>query len=188
MDQANFMHFCAMVRKVSNEELGRVSLEEFQEAEKIPVVVILDNIRSMNNVGAVFRSADAFCIQRIILTGITARPPHREIQKTALGATESVSWTYIDEVNDAVDQLKQDGYTIIAIEQTDPVLPLDHFEPVRGGKYALVFGNEVFGVSEEVVTTADLCIEIPQYGTKHSLNVSVSAGIVLWEFSKLLKK
>ncbi len=182
------MHLCVMVRKVANEELGRLSVEEFQQAPKLHLAVVLDNIRSMNNVGSVFRTADAFRISRIILTGITAQPPHREIQKTALGATESVDWIYVEEVTDAVKQLKNEGFEIIALEQTTPVKALGEFEADPAKKYALVFGNEVFGVNENVVRMADHCVEIPQEGTKHSLNVAVSAGIALWEFSRQLKK
>jgi 23S rRNA (guanosine2251-2'-O)-methyltransferase len=177
-----------MVRKVANEELGRMSVEEFQQAPKLPLVVVLDNIRSMNNVGSVFRTADAFRISSIILAGITAQPPHREIQKTALGATESVDWTYFESAAEAVSQLKKDGFEIIAVEQTEPVTLLDQFKIDPSKKYALVFGNEVFGVDEKVIHIADRCVEIPQQGTKHSLNVAVSAGIVMWEFSSKLNK
>ncbi|MEJ2003384.1 MAG: RNA methyltransferase [Cyclobacteriaceae bacterium] len=182
------MHFYTMVRKVANEELDRKSIAEYQRAPKLPLVVVLDNIRSMNNVGSVFRSSDAFCISRIILTGITARPPHREIQKTALGATESVEWTYVKEVTEAVKQLQEEEFEIIAVEQTEPVTSLDNLNVDPQKKYALIFGNEVFGVGDEVVKMADRCVEIPQYGTKHSLNVAVSAGSVLWEFSRNMNK
>ncbi|MCA6078480.1 RNA methyltransferase [Fulvivirga sedimenti] len=176
-----------MVRKLSNDELGRKSVGEFRKSEKQPIAVVLDNVRSMHNVGSIFRSADAFLIERIILTGITACPPHREIQKTALGATESVDWTYVEKSVDAVRELRAEGYKIIAIEQTEPVTELQEFMPEPNQKYALVFGNEVFGVAEEIVAEADVCIEIPQFGTKHSLNVAVSAGVVMWEFVSRLK-
>jgi tRNA G18 (ribose-2'-O)-methylase SpoU len=176
-----------MVRKLSNDELGRKSVGEFRNSEKQPIAVVLDNVRSMHNVGSIFRSADAFLIERIILTGITACPPHREIQKTALGATESVAWTYVEKSIDAVRELRSEGYKIIAIEQTDPVTELQEFVPDSNEKYALVFGNEVFGVAEDIVAEADLCLEIPQFGTKHSLNVAVSAGVVMWEFVSRLK-
>ncbi len=181
------MHFCSMVRKLSNDELGRMSVDEFRDSSKQPIVVVLDNIRSMHNVGSIFRSADAFLMERIILTGITACPPHREIQKTALGATESVEWTYVEKSVDAIRELRAEGYTIVVIEQTDPVTELNSFIPEKNKKYALVFGNEVFGVTEEIVGEADVCIEIPQFGTKHSLNVAVSAGVVMWEFVSKLK-
>ncbi len=173
-----------MVRKTSNEELGRVSVEEFREASKIPLVVVLDNIRSMHNVGSVFRTCDAFLVERIILTGITACPPHREIHKTALGATESVEWTYIEEPLDAVKLLTSEGYKVYAVEQAEPSVMLDEFSTADTEKVAVIFGNEVFGVKKEVVEAADACLEIPQFGTKHSLNVSVSAGLVIWEIFK----
>lgn len=170
-----------MTRKLANDELNRKSITEFQAAEKLPLVVLLDDIRSMNNVGSVFRSADAFLIDHIILGGITGRPPHREIQKTALGATESVQWVYEGNSIDAVKKLKQDGYRIIAVEQVKGSVKLNDFKPDSEEKYVVIFGNEVFGVKQEIVDLADLCLEIPQYGTKHSLNISVSAGIVLWD-------
>ena len=178
-----------MVRKVGNDELDRISVEEFQKAKKIPVVVVLDNIRSMNNVGSIFRTADAFLIERIILTGITARPPHREIHKTALGATESVDWTYIEKPADAIHELQAEGFKVLAVEQANPSTSLSDFRVNEEEKYALVFGNEVFGVSEEVIRMSDVCLEIPQFGTKHSLNVAVSAGVVIWEvISQLITK
>lgn len=174
------------MRKTSNEELGRVSLNAYKRVEKMPVVVVLDNVRSMHNVGAAFRTADAFTVSEIILTGITAQPPHRDIHKTALGATESVAWRYVAKTIDAVRMLREEGYEIIVVEQATPHTSLEDFD-VSSGKYALVFGNEVFGVEEEVVSMADRCLEIPQHGTKHSLNISVSIGIVLWKMFSSLK-
>ena len=175
------------MRKISNEELKRPSLEEFAQQEKVPITLVLDNIRSMHNVGSAFRTADAFAIEAIVLCGITAQPPHREIHKTALGATDSVSWRYEKEVTDACEQLKAEGYQLWAVEQADESTMLENFKVASGEKYALVFGNEVFGVSDEVVAMADGCLEIPQFGTKHSLNVSVSTGVVLWELVRQLR-
>lgn len=170
------------MRKLKNSELNRKTVQEFRKTPKYPVVVILDNIRSLNNVGAVFRTSDAFLIEGIHLCGITARPPHREIHKTALGATDSIHWEYFENTLDAVTQLKEKGYTVISIEQAENSLPLPEFEPRDAGKYALVFGHEVKGVQQAVVDRSDYCIEIPQYGTKHSFNISVSVGIVLYHF------
>ena len=161
--------------------LGRLSIDEFKESGKIPVCLVLDNVRSLHNVGSAFRTADAFRVEKIYLTGITGRPPHREIQKTALGATESVEWQYAEHTQDALRELKTNGYTIVVIEQTTTSKPLHEFEPIKEGKYCLVFGNEVNGVSEEALAQADVALEIPQIGTKHSLNVSVCVGIVVWE-------
>ena len=175
-------------RKIKNEELDRLSNEAFKTAVKKPLVVVLDNVRSLNNVGSAFRTADAFLVEKIYLTGITGKPPHREIQKTALGATESVDWEYEEDVVLLCSKLKNEGYKLIAVEQVNDGKELDLFIPDTNDKYALVFGNEVFGVNEEVVQLADSCIEIPQYGTKHSLNISVSLGIVLWDFFNKLKK
>lgn len=175
------------MRKISNEELGRPSLEEFAQQDKVPITLVLDNLRSMHNVGSAFRTADAFAIEAIVLCGITAQPPHREIHKTALGATDSVSWCHEKEVTEACQQLKADGYQLLAVEQADESTMLEKFEVKAGEKYALVFGNEVFGVSDEVVAMADGCLEIPQFGTKHSLNVSVSTGVVLWELVRQLR-
>lgn len=171
------------MRKLKNEELDRLNVEQFKSADKIPVILILDDIRSMHNVGSAFRTADAFRIEKIYLCGITAQPPHREINKSALGATESVDWEYRESVLDLVKELKKD-YLITAVEQVDESVRLDQFQPEEGKKYALVFGNEVFGVNDEVVDQSDLCLEIPQFGTKHSLNVSVSIGVVLWDFCR----
>ncbi|QSE98302.1 RNA methyltransferase [Fulvivirga lutea] len=174
------------MRKIPNEELDRKSVDEFKAANKIPVVILLDNIRSLNNVGSAFRTSDAFLVEKIYLGGITGIPPHREIQKTALGATESVEWEHVADVKEAVGQLKKDGYTIISIEQVENSISLEEFEPKKDEKYCLIFGNEVFGVDQDVVNLSDLTIEIPQYGTKHSLNISVSLGIVIWEFFRKL--
>ncbi len=177
------------MRKLKNSELNRITPDEFKKADKLPVVIILDNIRSLNNIGSFFRTADAFRINEIILCGITATPPHREIHKTALGATESVSWRYFEDIVDAISDLKEEGYFIIAIEQTDDKIFLNEFNPSDYNKIAFIFGNEIKGVSDEVLELLDLSIEIPQYGTKHSLNVSVSGGLVLWHtFYKLNRK
>ncbi len=176
------------MRKLSNEELNRKSVGEFRASPKSPFIVVLDNVRSLNNVGSVFRTADAFIIEALWLCGITATPPHREIQKTALGATESVAWRYFNNAYDAVYELREMGYVIVSVEQADGAVSLDFFTPEEGKKYALIFGHEIRGVSENVVDASDFCIEIPQYGTKHSFNVAVSAGIVLWELTTKLKK
>lgn len=170
------------LRKLKLDELNRVSITEFKEQQKLPVAVVLDNVRSMHNIGSIFRTSDGFTVEQILLCGITAQPPHREIEKTALGATQSINWSYYAEVKDAVEKLKADGYRIIAVEQAENSVMLNHFTPVEDEKYALVFGNEVNGVSDEVMAIADGCIEIPQFGTKHSFNIVVSAGIVLWDF------
>ncbi|MCF8276354.1 MAG: RNA methyltransferase [Flavobacteriales bacterium] len=168
-------------RKLTMQELGRKSVSEFQGADKIPVVVVLDDVRSLHNVGSVFRTADAFSVQKILLCGITAQPPHREIEKTALGATESVEWEYADRCSDAVAKLKLDGFRILGIEQVAGSIELGNFQFANDAKLALIFGNEVKGVSQDVLDICDDFIEIPQTGTKHSLNISVSAGIVIWE-------
>jgi 23S rRNA (guanosine2251-2'-O)-methyltransferase len=175
------------MRKLANEELDRITVEEFKEVNKLPVVILLDNVRSLNNVGSAFRTSDAFLIEKIYLGGITGTPPHREIQKTALGATESVVWEHVPEPLELIKKLKTEGYQIIAIEQVDKSISLSDFNPKKNEKYCLIFGNEVFGVDQEVVSASDLCIEIPQHGTKHSLNISVSLGIVVWDFYKKLK-
>lgn len=174
------------MRKLKNSELGRKSVNEYKKADKSPIIVVLDNVRSMNNIGSVFRTADAFLVKAVYLCGITAKPPHKDIQKTALGATESVPWKYYDSTIEAINQLKNDGYRIISIEQAEEAIPLGNFVAKEGGKYAVIFGHEVRGVAQEVVDLSDYCIEIPQFGTKHSFNISVSAGIVLWElFNRL---
>jgi len=170
------------MRKLKNDELNRLSVDEFKKAEKTPFIVVLDNIRSLNNVGSTFRTADAFRLEAIYLCGITAKPPHREIHKTALGATETVTWKYFSQTDDAVNELKKQGYFIISIEQVDNSMKLYEFNPESDKKYALVFGNEVKGVSNNIIETSDSCIEIPQIGTKHSLNITVSVGIVVWDF------
>jgi len=168
------------MRKLANEELGRIEVDEFKEIKKNPIVVVLDNVRSMNNVGSCFRTGDAFLIEKVMLCGITAQPPHREINKTALGATESVEWEHHESTVDAVKKLKAEGYKIMSVEQAENSLSLEEFSPSTGEKYAFIFGNEVYGVEQDVVDASDHCIEIPQFGTKHSLNISVSIGVVLW--------
>ncbi len=175
------------MRKTKNEELDRLSIEEFKKTQKTPLVLVLDNLRSMHNVGAAFRTADAFAIEKIYLCGITAQPPHREIHKTALGATDSVDWTHTRDTVALCKQLQQEGYQVLAVEQADQSHSLERFQPDPDKKYALVFGNEVFGVSDEVVAVVDQCLEIPQFGTKHSINVSVSIGVVLWDLLSKLK-
>ncbi|NOZ35138.1 MAG: RNA methyltransferase [Chlorobi bacterium] len=176
------------MRKLKNNELGRKSVNEFKKSPKIPVTVIMDNIRSMNNIGSVFRTSDAFMIEKIMLCGITAKPPHNDIRKTALGADESVDWEYFSETKDAVNLLKSEDYTIISVEQAEGSVYLQNLKVEKNIKYALIFGNEVKGVQQEIVDISDYCIEIPQEGTKHSLNISVSAGVVLWDFYKKLLK
>ncbi len=175
------------MRKLKNSELARKTINEFKKSEKIPVTIILDNIRSMNNIGSVFRTSDAFLIEKIFLCGITAKPPHNDIRKTALGATESVNWEYYNNIKDAIIHLKSKYYTIVAIEQVKNSILLQDFNIKKNEKYALIFGNEVKGVQQNIVNLCDYCIEIPQEGTKHSLNISVSAGVVLWDFYKNLK-
>ena len=175
------------MRKLKNEELNRVSVEEYQTQKKQPIVVVLDGVRSMNNVGSTFRTADAFAVEKVYLCGITATPPHREINKTALGATESVAWEHREKTIELVEELREQGYKIICIEQADESVPLQDFLPYHDCKYCLIFGNEVFGVDDAVVGAADTCPEIPQFGTKHSLNISVSVGVVLWDFFKKLE-
>ena len=172
------------MRKLANSELNRKSIEEFKGAEKMPCVVVLDNVRSLNNIGSVFRTSDAFLVNKIFLCGITATPPHREIQKSALGATESVDWQYFADTVDAVKQLKNEGFTIYSIEQVDESIKLKDLSIQPDKKIALIFGHEVKGVADEVIKLSDYCIEIDQYGTKHSLNISVCAGIVIWEVFK----
>lgn len=174
------------MKKLKNEELNRLSVEEFKKLPKVPVVLILDNVRSMNNVGSAFRTADAFTLEKIYLCGITGQPPHREINKSALGATDSVAWQYNKDALDIVKQLKAAGYRIIVIEQADKSCYLNRYFPLDG-KLALIFGNEISGVKEEVLHLADDVIEIPQFGTKHSLNISVSIGIVVWDVLSKLK-
>ncbi|WP_420398688.1 RNA methyltransferase [Flagellimonas sp.] len=170
-----------MSRKLENRELDRLDLEGFKSAQKSPIILILDNIRSLNNIGSVFRTADAFLVQKIYLCGITATPPHKDIRKTALGATESVEWEYRKETLELVEELKVSGVKTIAVEQAEAAIVLNEFEPQLDAPIALIFGHEVKGVSQEVVSACDAVLEIPQFGTKHSLNISVSAGIVVWD-------
>jgi len=174
------------MRKLKNNELDRLNVDEFKSAEKTPLIIILDNIRSLNNIGSVFRTSDAFLIEKIYLCGITATPPHNDIRKTALGSTETVDWEYAERTIDVVNQLKSQHIKIISIEQAEDATMLNDFQPESNQKYALVFGNEVKGVAQDVVDASNVVIEIPQFGTKHSLNISVSCGVVVWDvFSKL---
>lgn len=176
-----------MVHKLKLEELNRIDVETFKQTEKISLVVVLDNIRSMHNVGATFRTADAFLVQKIILCGITPQPPHREIHKAALGATESVDWSHESDINVTINDLKSQGFEILGIEQTSKSVMISDFTIDKTRKYAVILGNEVEGISDEALPNVDTFLEIPQLGTKHSLNVSVCAGIVMWEFAKALK-
>jgi tRNA G18 (ribose-2'-O)-methylase SpoU len=174
------------MRKLKNSELDRLSVDEFKAAKKTPIIVILDNIRSLNNVGSVFRTADAFRIKHLYLCGITATPPHKDIQKTALGSTESVDWSFVENTIKVVKDLQAKHIKVFAIEQTEQSIPLHHFHPKKNTTYAVIFGHEVKGVAQEVVSQCDGVIEIPQFGTKHSLNISVSSGVILWDlFTKL---
>lgn len=173
------------VKKIT--ELNRLSVEEFKSEPKIPLVIVLDNVRSLNNIGSVFRTSDAFLVEAVYLCGITATPPNVEIHKTALGAENSVAWAYYSDTDQAVEELKKNGYTLCAVEQAQNSIMLDELQLDSKKKYAVVLGNEVKGVQQDVVSRCDCCVEIPQYGTKHSLNVSVAAGMVIWEFSKQLK-
>ena len=174
------------MRKLKITELKRITKEAFKATAKTPLIVVLDNVRSLHNVGSVFRTSDAFLVEKIYLCGITATPPHAEIHKTALGAEDTVDWEYAESTCDVVSQLKADGYTVLAIEQAESSTMLDTFHPEQLAKYAIILGNEVKGVQQEAIDLCDGCIEIPQLGTKHSLNVSVSAGIVIWDFFKKL--
>lgn len=176
-----------MMRKLKITELNRISAEEFREIEKMPLTVVLDHVRSLHNVGSVFRSSDAFRVESIYLCGITATPPQAEIHKTALGAEDTVAWKYFRNTEDAVAELKENNVEVLAIEQVEGSTMLQDFRPQKGKKYAIVLGNEVKGVQQEVIDMCDGCIEIPQFGTKHSLNVSVTAGIVIWEFARKLE-
>ena len=174
------------MRKLKNSELDRLSIDGFKQASKTPIVIVLDNIRSLNNIGSVFRTSDAFLIEKIYLCGITAKPPHKDIHKTALGSTNTVNWEHEENTMTLVEKLKAEHYEIISIEQAEQAIMLNDFSVKANQKYALVFGNEVKGVAQEVVNNSDSVIEIPQFGTKHSLNISVSCGIVVWDlFSKL---
>ncbi len=170
-----------MNRKLKNEELNRISVDEFKSANKTPIIIVLDNVRSLNNIGSVFRTADAFLIEAVYLCGITAKPPHREIQKTALGATETVEWKYFESTLKAINELKENNYKIISIEQAENSTILNEFVLDENEKLAVIFGNEVKGVEQEVVDLSNHVIEIPQHGNKHSLNISVSVGIVIWD-------
>jgi len=173
-------------KKLSNDALHRISVDEFKTKTKAPIILVLDNIRSLNNIGSVFRTADAFLIKAVYLCGITAQPPHREIQKTALGATETVEWKYFSSTIEAVNELKKLNYKLIAIEQTENSTMLNDFKCSKDEPLALIFGNEVLGVEQEVINEIDEVVEIPQYGTKHSLNISVSVGVVVWDvFNKM---
>ena len=177
-----------MMRKLKNSELNRKSVEEFKKTKKFPFIIILDNVRSLNNIGSVFRTADGFLIKGVYLCGITATPPHKDIHKTALGATDSVEWKYFKKTTDAIKQLRKEGYKIISVEQTDASIMLNEFTLQKDESYALVFGHEMRGVDQSVIDMSDISIEIPQFGTKHSFNISVSVGIVLWDLINKLKK
>ena len=170
------------MRKLANAELNRLTVADFKKESKIPLILVLDNIRSLNNIGSVFRSSDAFLVEKIYLCGITAKPPHKDIQKTALGATESVAWQYVENTLDVVKELQDQNVQVLAIEQAENAMELQEFQPLVSQKYAMVLGNEVKGVAQEVVDGCDHVIEIPQFGTKHSLNIAVSAGMVIWDF------
>jgi len=174
------------MRKLKNSELERLTNEQFKLVEKTPIIVILDNIRSLNNIGSVFRTSDAFLIEKVYLCGITAKPPHKDIHKTALGSTDSVAWEYVENTLSLIESLKAKKIQIASIEQADNAIMLNDFLPTKDKKLAVIFGNEVKGVQQEVVSASDYCIEIPQFGTKHSLNISVSCGVVLWDlFNKI---
>lgn len=189
---SNLLTFAANkneMRKLATQELGRPDLAAYESTPKLPLVIVLDNIRSQQNVGSVFRTSDAFLVERIVLCGITARPPHREIHRSALGATDSVKWEYAEDSKTAIETLAQEGYRIVGIEQTDQSISLKEFSPEENEKIALILGNEVNGISDDVLPLIHQCIELPQYGTKHSLNVSVCAGIVIWDlFNKLYNR
>jgi tRNA G18 (ribose-2'-O)-methylase SpoU len=176
------------MRKLKLDELNRPSIEEFKKQDKLPIIVVLDNVRSLHNVGSAFRTADGFAVEALYLCGITAQPPHREIEKTALGATQSIQWKYFEHVADAVEELKSLSYQIVAIEQAENSVSLLNYQPENHQKFALFFGNEVNGVSDEVMKAVDTCLEIPQFGTKHSFNIVISTGIVLWDFFSKLHK
>lgn len=174
------------MRKLKNSELDRLSVDEFKDTQKTPIIIVLDNIRSLNNIGSVFRTSDAFLIEKIYLCGITATPPHRDIHKTALGSTDTVAWEHAENTMDVIIKLQENNVKIAAIEQAEHAIMLNDFKPEADTTYALVFGNEVKGVAQDVVSTSDLVLEIPQFGTKHSLNISVSCGVVVWDiFAKM---
>ena len=174
------------MKKLNILELNRMTLDDYRDADKMPLVVVLDNVRSLHNVGSVFRTSDAYRVEHIFLCGITATPPSAEIHKTALGAEDSVTWRYFKDTGEAVNLLRNEGYTIFSIEQAQGSIALQELHLERGKKYAVIMGNEVKGVQQDIVDMSDACIELPQYGTKHSLNVSVTAGIVIWEFARQL--
>ena len=174
------------MKKLKNSELDRISIEEFKKSKKIPITILLENIRSAHNIGSVFRTADSFLVNEIILCGISAQPPNKDIRKTALGSSESVGWKYEKNIDVAIKKLKDEGNKIISIEQTTNSISLENFKPSNNGKYAIIFGNEVNGIEQRTIDLSDMAIEIPQYGTKHSLNISVAAGIIIWNiFSKI---
>ena len=175
------------MRKLENSELNRMSVDDFKDASKTPLIIVLDDIRSLNNIGSVFRTSDAFLVEKIFLCGITATPPNKEIHKTALGATETVAWEHCENVLEVIEKLKSEGIKVFAIEQVESAIFLQDFKIEKDQKYALVFGNEVFGVAQKAVEICDGTIEIPQLGTKHSLNIAVSAGIVIWDFFKKMR-
>ncbi len=176
------------MKKLKNNELNRLDVSTFKKAAKTPLIIILDNIRSLNNIGSVFRTSDAFLVEKIYLCGITAKPPHKDIHKTALGATESVDWEYAEDTLTLINQLQKENVTVVSIEQADNSIMLQDFTIDKTKKYAIVMGNEVKGVQQEVVSKSDYCVEIPQYGTKHSLNISVTTGIVIWDLFQKIKK
>jgi tRNA G18 (ribose-2'-O)-methylase SpoU len=169
------------MKKIKNEDLNRLSIKEYKNSKKMPVCIILDNVRSLNNIGSCFRTADAFLIKKMYLTGFTAKPPNRNIERTALGATNSVEWEHIKEIKKLIIHLKKEGWKIILVEQTDKSINLKDFKPLLPEKYVFIFGNEVFGISEDALKETDTALEIPQFGTKHSFNISVSMGIILWD-------
>ena len=174
------------MKKLKNSELNRISIEEFKKSKKIPITILLENIRSAHNIGSVFRTADSFLVNEIILCGISAQPPNKDIRKTALGSSESVEWKYEKNIDVAIQKLKDEENKIISIEQTTNSISLENFKPSNNGKYAIIFGNEVNGIEQRTIDLSDMAIEIPQYGTKHSLNISVVAGIIIWDiFSKI---
>ncbi|NNF82468.1 MAG: RNA methyltransferase [Flavobacteriaceae bacterium] len=175
------------MRKLKMSELNRISVEEFKKTEKTPLIVILDNVRSLNNIGSVFRSSDAFLIKSIYLCGITATPPHKDIHKTALGSTDSVDWKHVPNTLELVQALKKQGVVVLGIEQTENAIQLQDYIPEPDREYAVIFGHEVQGIDQDVLDTCDAAIEIPQFGTKHSFNISVSVGIVLWELFRKIK-
>tara|TARA_A200000113_G_scaffold56336_1_gene47518 strand:- start:5549 stop:6079 length:531 start_codon:yes stop_codon:yes gene_type:complete len=174
------------VKKLKNSQLDRISIEEFKKSKKIAITILLENIRSAHNIGSIFRTADSFLINEIILCGISAQPPNKDIRKTALGSSESVEWRYEKNIDKAIEKLKNEGNKIISIEQTTNSISLENFKPQKNDKYAIIFGNEVNGIEQRTINLSDMVIEIPQFGTKHSLNISVAAGIIIWDlFSKI---